>query len=215
MRSWRATTALLLLLLLGRAQSFLLLPGSRPSPRTTRWSPTRLAASTRTDYLDAVRLGIAEAGYSEEWETAAAAVVEATDGQLDATAAEIVLAQAWNWKRWAVVTSSLARKYIKTTPPDAATVVAALTWLQEGPLGLQAESLAVALTEHAAVYLAAPPETTYAQALAAAPLAYQDPVRFRETLLRDPSVLACTTNCASTGCNSDCGNCWVSFAYRS
>jgi hypothetical protein len=185
---------------------------TRPCPSST--TTTRLAAG-RPDYLIAVRTGIQEAGHAEEWEAAVAHVVTAVP-TLDSAAAEDVLAQAWNWKRWAVVTSPLARKYIKVVPPDAAAVARALTWLREGPLALDDDDvLAVALKEHAAVYLGASPEATYAQALAVAPSKYKDdPERFRQTLLRDPSVLGCTTNCVKTGCDSNCGNCWVSFALR-
>jgi hypothetical protein len=58
------------------------------------------------------------------------------------------------------------------------------------------------------------PQQNYEQAIRAAPKQYQDPVQFRNLLLSNPAVLRCTYNCADTGCNSECGNCWVSFQYQ-
>lgn len=159
--------------------------------------------------------------------------------------AEDCLAVALNWKRWAIVTSPIARRFIQTVPPSAAALAASLQWLlRDGPLAANAaaananaaanttaaaaaadccggvtivvprEVLQAGILQYPEAYLVAP-QRNYERALKTAPSAYRDPDQFRALLCRDPSVLQCTYNCADSGCNSDCGNCWVSFEYKS
>jgi len=171
-------------------------------------SPSSTTENTDFDYLETVREGIAEAGLQQDWEAAAAFLSHALS--IDLPEAEDSLAKAWNWRSWAVVKSKIARKFIKPLEPNVEQVRAAVQWLREGPLAVPDEVLVTGVREHPAVYLLTP-QVTYEQALSVAPELYTSPDVFRETLLRSPSVLGCTFNCADQGCNSECGSCWVSF----
>jgi len=174
-------------------------------------STTTLWSSSTADfgYLETVREGLVEAGLEDDWNTAAAYLSDAVPG-VNLSQAQDSLAKAWKWRSWAVVKSPMARKFIKTVPPNVAQIQTAVAWLREGPLAVPDEVLARGVRENPEVYLLEP-ETLYGQALHVAPQEYRDPETFRETLLRAPSVLGCTYNCVDTGCNSDCGSCWVSF----
>lgn len=169
-----------------------------------------LSSSTNTDfdYLETVREGIAEAGLSDDWDEAAAFLSDAA--AIERREAEDSLARAWNWRGWAVVKSQIARRFIRPAPPDPRQLQTAIRWLREGPLAVPDTALVRGVREHPDVYLISP-EEMYGKALEAAPEEYQSPDAFRETLLRTPSVLGCIYNCVDTGCNSNCGSCWVSF----
>jgi hypothetical protein len=181
-----------------------------------RMQSLRLWSTTSNDeyaYLERVREGMAEAGLQDEWTSAAQTLAESV--LMDMEQAEHCLSVALNWKRWAIVTSPIARKFIKTAPPDSAAVTASLQWLRQGPLAVSDNSiLKAAILQYPEAYLLSPAEN-YRQALQVAPAAYQNPDVFRELLLRDPAILQCTYNCVDNGCNSECGNCWVSFEYKS
>jgi len=164
--------------------------------------------SSTTDYLDKVREGIVEAGLEEDWKSATETL--STSIGIDLPEAEASLAQALNWKSWAVCKSNIARKYIKPLNPDVEIVKSSLQWLREGPLALDSTVLRKAILEYPQAYLTSP-EATYKQALSVAPSEYKSPDVFRELLLKDPAVLQCTYNCADDGCASECGNCWVTF----
>jgi hypothetical protein len=163
-------------------------------------------------YLETVREGILEAGFEHVWNESAETLAESISIEL--VEAEACLAQAWKWKNWAVTTSKIARKYVKTVEPDQEALKTSLNWLKDGPLALNHELIRDAILKYPEAYLACP-EQNYKKALEVAPLEYQDPSEFRDLLLKDPSVLLCTYNCADGGCNSECGNCWVSFKIRS
>jgi hypothetical protein len=122
------------------------------------------------------------------------------------------LARAWNWKSWAVTTSKMARRYIKPLPPNVEQLQAAITWLQEtGPLHLSTpQQLATAIASDPVSYLI-DPCTSYQRALQAAPSEYQDEKAFLALILAKPAAMKNYYNCDGSGCNSECGNCWVSF----
>jgi hypothetical protein len=179
--------------------------------RSFRGVPSLLWFSSQTDhdYLDKVREGVDEAGWLDDWNAAAGTLAESISCTTEE--AEAALAVGCNWKSWAVTTSSIARKYIKTVKPDVKTITNSLTWLREGPLALTDEQvLRRAVLEHPKAYLT-DPAATYGRALSVAPERYCDPAAFRQALLEDPSVLQCTHNCVDSGCSSECGNCWVSY----
>lgn len=171
-------------------------------------SSSSSTTTTDFDYLETVREGLAEMGLENDWNAATAFLSESISIELPE--AEDALARAWNWRSWAVVKSKIARKFIKPLPPNLQQVETALAWLREGPLAVPDAVLARGVRENPDVYLLEP-EAKYGQALAVAPEEYRDPETFRETLLQAPSMLGCTFNCVDTGCNSDCGSCWVSF----
>ena len=168
---------------------------------------TQLRGGT-ADYLETVREGIVQAGFDEAWEASVALLSETTD--MDKEEAEECLAKAWQWKNWAVCSSSIARKYIKTIKPNAAAIATSLNWLQSGPLGLDQNILRAGILSSPEAYLLSP-EENYNQILKVAPKKWKDPADFKALLLEEPEVLQLTYNCADEGCNSNCGNCWVTF----
>jgi hypothetical protein len=182
-------------------------PNQNYSPRVQ----CRLAAaSPRVHYLETVRAGISDAGFSEAWNEATKILSERAN--LEVEQAEECLAKAWNWKTWAICTSPIARKYIKPIPPDATAVAASLDWLLvTGPLCLSPEAVRAGLVASPEAYLKAP-HTNYERALQVAPRKYRDPSAFKALLLEYPKTLQRTYNCVDGGCNSECGNCWVAFA---
>lgn len=176
-----------------------------------QWS----SAEEEYPYLETVREGVLEAGFEEVWNKSAEMLAESISIEL--VEAEVCLAQTWKWKNWAVTTSKFARKYVKTVDPDHEALKTSLNWLKEvGPLALNHELLRDAILKYPEAYLTCP-EKNYKKALEVAPSKYQDPSEFRDLLLKDPSAFQCTYNCAAGngGCNSECGNCWVSFKMRS
>jgi hypothetical protein len=169
-----------------------------------------LEATAARELLPAIREGVVDAGGEEAWKESVSKL--ASMMEIDEEEAEILLADATNWKGWAMCSSELMRKYIKPQIPDAQKLEEALEWLQEGPLELDQEQLCTAIREVPKVYLA-DPQSTYKKALNAAPQEYKKPEIFKALILEDPLVLQCTYNCADgdNGCGSECGNCWVTF----
>lgn len=128
---------------------------------------------------------------------------------------ESSLAEAWNWKRYVIITSPIARKFIKTTKPNCAMIVSSIQWLQqESELQLPSQNIAQGILESPETYLLQP-QVSYEKALRIAPKPYtNDATKFRELVLQYPSALQYTYNCIDSGCKSECGNCWVSFQYQ-
>jgi hypothetical protein len=169
-------------------------------------------------FLERVResLRTENVAYEKEWEESLRFLSELKDDYVDSPSSvqlEAALSTAWNWKRWAIVTSPMARKFVRTIPPNSAAVASSIQWLQQAPLQLTNDIILQGILEAPEAYLLNPQEN-YAQVLRVAPPEYLDPAAFRALLMRHPAALRCTYNCASTGCNSECGNCWVSFAYQ-
>jgi hypothetical protein len=174
--------------------------------------------SNEYSFLERVREGLRTENdaYEKEWEESLRILSELRHSTVDLPSTmqlEAALATAWNWKRWAIVTSPMARKFIRTVPPNSAAMATSVQWLQQVPLQLTNDVMLQGILEAPEAYLLNPHEN-YAQALRVAPSEYQDPSAFRALVVRHPAALRCTYNCASIGCNSECGNCWVSFAYQ-
>jgi hypothetical protein len=167
-------------------------------------------------FLDRVREGIrtecTDGGWEKEWEESVRIISELSN-DMSKEQIESCLAIAWNWKRWAIITSPMARKFIQTIPPDSCTIASSIRWLQQPPLQLTHDIIQQGIVECPDVFLINP-QQNYEKAIHVAPTKYQDPVVFRTLLSRQPSVLRCTYNCVDSGCNSECGNCWVSFQYQ-
>lgn len=168
------------------------------------------------EVIDRVRDGVKEAGHEEEWNKSVAILMNTPININDEYEAEHYLAQATNWKSWAVTTSDIARKYITPKVLDSDKLQANIDWVlsEEGPLKLPADILSQQAIPKAPVAYLVDPAATYEKALAAAPKQYNTPEAFRELILKDPTALQNTYNCADTGCNSECGNCWVSYEMR-
>ena len=162
-------------------------------------------------YLDDVREGVEEAGFQNAWKDSATLLAETA--AMETEEAEVCLAQAWNWKNWAVCTSSIARKYIKPKEPHVSTITESLDWIQNGPLQFNQDQMRTAIIKSPEAYLTSP-EETYTEALKVAPKEFRNPSDFNTLLQKDPTALQCTYNCEDTGCNSDCGNCWVAYRKR-
>lgn len=184
----------------------------KPSNLARTIGTTALAAATGADILPTVREGVVElTGSDESWKASAAALC-GLKGIEDVEDAEVLLADALNWKGWAMSTGMM-RKFMKPKTPDVEKLANALAWLRDGPLALDEDQLAVAVRDSPKVYLD-DPEETYKLAISVAPEQYSDPDVFRGLILKDPSVLQCTYNCSEEGCGSECGNCWVSYEGR-
>ena len=168
------------------------------------------ATAADLQYLETVRQGLVELGLDEDWDVAATFLSTALS--LDRIAADDALARAWRWRSWAVAASPMTRRFVKPLPPNLTQLQHAVTWWRQGPLAaLPEEVLMRGVREHPDLYLVTP-EQLYHQAVAAAPEEYHcDADTFLALLVDMPSVLGCTYNCVETGCNSNCGNCWVSF----
>ena len=166
------------------------------------------AATADIERLPAIRDGVTEAGGEEEWKKAVSRLTSVME--VDQDEAEVLIADATNWKGWAMCSSDLMRKYIKCQIPDADKLEEALNWLKDGPLELDQQQLCAAIRQLPKVYLT-DPENSYKLALKAAPEEFKNPEIYRTLVLEDPLALQCTYNCSEDGCNSECGNCWVSF----
>ena len=193
-------------------------PASRRRDPTI--STTLVAASTTAlaavksdeDLLPIVREGIADKDATDEWNQCVDFLEQ--DLSISSQQSEILLAAALEWRGWARVTSALARKYMSPKLPNLHQLQTAMKWLREGPLELTDNVLLLdAIEQSPKVYLV-DPETAYHQALATAPSKYKNADTFKNLLLDDPSVLQCSYNCADEGCNSECGNCWVSYEMK-
>lgn len=210
-RPWRRTaieSGFLLVLILPEVSPFTIVQPISHSRASRRFSSSHKFSSSSTDYLDKVREEVSQAGVKDEWKDATQLLSESLD--IDLEQAEACCAETWNWKSLAMCPMKSARKYVQTSTPDSQQIQASLEWLKEGPLKLNDEQLRECVLETPQAYLASP-ESTYKQALKVAPKDYRNPEDFRNLLLKDPNVLQCTYNCADDGCNSECGNCWVSF----
>eukprot|EP00961_Rhodomonas_salina_P200689 2707438-Rhodomonas_salina.1 len=186
--------------------------------RRTLFSSTALKLSSENVQTDAlvkvlasVREGIAEAGHEEEWKKSCALLVDTLG--MDEDEAELCLADATSWRSWAVTTSAMARKYIKPRAPDAEQLKSNLDWLMADPLSLDTGFLRTGVPMSPAAYLT-DSQDFYKRALKTAPRKYRDAAAFRDLLLKEPTALQTTFNCAETGCASECGNCWVSFELK-
>ena len=195
---------------------------------TRTYSTTTLRMSSDTDassvpidtsILVKVREGVEEAaGDLEEWNTCVSLLSNnALDGGLllEADEAEYLLAKAHRWRAWATARSDLTRKFVKTSLPKVEELQATLNWFSEGPLQiLSSDQLLTALRAFPETYLIAP-ETTYQKALQVAPKEYrEDPSIFHNLIMERPEALQFTVNCEDTGCQSECGSCWVTNANR-
>ena len=178
------------------------------------------AVKTMEELLPTVREGIEEKGATLEWIACAellATEVLVAGGESDSDAmmqAEMLLASALDWRGWARVTSTIARKYMKPKLPSSEQLQTAIEWLRNGPLEITDPfNLVKAIKESPTAYLV-DPETAYRTSLETAPKQYKDPDTFKALLMEDPSVLECSYNCADGGCNSNCGNCWVTYEVK-
>jgi hypothetical protein len=165
------------------------------------------------EYLETVKEGVVEMGFDVRiWESCGSLLAEKTGMSLEE--AQDALAKAWSWKSWAVTTSKIARKYIKPKEPSLSILEDALSWLEGEPLKLNAqEELSRAIRSDPVSYLV-DPSTSYQKALKAAPPEFQDPSVFNSLLATKPEALKNYANCKEDGCNSECGNCWVSFKLK-
>jgi hypothetical protein len=196
--------------------SSILRRGSAAASRSTT-SFVILSASSSSantlDYLETVREGMAEMGFDvEEWESCGILLAEKTGLSLEES--QDVLAKAWSWKSWAVTTSKIARKYIKPKEPSVSIVEGALSWLEGEPLNLSTQQEFTRAVRSDPVAYLVDPATSYQKALQAAPPEYKDVNAFHALLADKPEALKNYANCKEDGCNSECGNCWVSFKLK-
>ncbi|CAJ1964590.1 unnamed protein product [Cylindrotheca closterium] len=171
-------------------------------------------SEAEADLLPSIREAIEETGDElaiPSWIEAIELVCSKTG--LPEDSAEIALAKANGWRAWVKVTSKFAKKYMKTYIPKKDKLEAALDWAITGPLQFSEEQLAAAVVRTPEVYLMEP-EKNFEKARSVAPKAFQNTEQFTELATSDPSVLSLTFNCVDSGCNSECGNCWVSYDNR-
>jgi hypothetical protein len=174
---------------------------------------TMSTSNDKYSYLTKVRECIQELGESEsidymnEWNDSIkiiSALFNDDESKVSVEQIESSLAAAWNWKRYVIITSPIARKFIKTTKPNSAMIVSSLP----------NETIAQGILESPQTYLVLP-QVSYEKAMRIAPKPYaNDATKFRELVLQYPSALQYTYNCIDSGCKSECGNCWVSFQFQ-
>jgi hypothetical protein len=139
---------------------------------------TMSTSNDKYSYLTKVRECIKELGESEsidymnEWNDSIkiiSALFNDDQSKVSVEQIESSLAAAWNWKRYVIITSSIARKFIKTTKPNSAMIVSSIQWLQrEGELRLPNETIAQGILESPQTYLVLP-QVSYEKALRIAP----------------------------------------------
>jgi len=184
-------------------------PPSLPPPNIL----TALAAvKSDEDLLSTVREGIADKDATDQWFQCVEFLQE--DLSISSQQSEILLAAALEWRGWARVTSALARKYMSPKLPNLDQLRTAMEWLREGPLELTDGALLLDAVQKSPKAYLVDPEAAYRQAIETAPTQYKDADAFKTLLLDDPSVLECSYNCADDGCNSECGNCWVTYEIK-
>jgi len=135
---------------------------------------------------------------------------------IDQEEAELLLASALDWKRWAQASSPAVRKYTHPILPNLQNLTKALSWLkEEGPLSaaLDASDDNNAKWKHVIetspqIYLV-DPATAYQAAFESAPKEYQDADIFLSLVLEDPAVLECNFQCYA--CTNECDTCWVYY----
>lgn len=163
------------------------------------------------EYLPTIREEISE--HLDEWDKCVDLIVEATQQGMSREEAELRLAEATRWKAWAIVTSEMARKYLKTVLPTADALTESLEWLQSesGPLKLSPEQLQLAFRDYSETYLQGPAQN-YKKALNVAPREWRDhPEDFNQLVRDQPRAMSLTYNCLDDGCAANCGSCWVTF----
>ena len=151
----------------------------------------------------------------EEW-NAAVELLASQPFLTNRDAAEAALAQATNWKNYAMATSSIVRKYVNPIPPNVEQLRSSLNWLLDDnnnvmPNDDRIDFLREAVPQYPKAYLM-DPQTTYQMALKASP-PHIDAAKFAELWKDDPSLLQYTFNCADDGCVGECGQCWVTTRY--
>eukprot|EP00929_Paragymnodinium_shiwhaense_P055864 TRINITY_DN27966_c0_g1_i1.p1 TRINITY_DN27966_c0_g1~~TRINITY_DN27966_c0_g1_i1.p1 ORF type:complete len:277 (+),score=47.53 TRINITY_DN27966_c0_g1_i1:75-833(+) len=191
--------------------------GSRSAVRGGRAQLFAGGDAATDSVLETVRTEAAKLMGEGVWEAGAEAIAAHCDGDLEH--AENVLAKAYGWRVWVQMNKPV---YLKPKViPAADSLRKALAWVRQGPLAMSAEELKTALLTAPLPYLT-DPETSYREALQAAPEQFQDPQVFRELLQRAPKVLQLTWNCEKTDpnergldawgerihCDGQCTNCW-------
>lgn len=126
--------------------------------------------------------------------------------------AELVLADAFRWKSWALA-SEMFRRYQKPLLPEKDEVKEALTWLRDGPLKLTDDQIRKNILSHPQIYLVEP-EKAYKKVLSSAPPMYRNVTALKFLIDGDPSVMQVWYNCDEEGCQSECGSCWVAYKNR-
>lgn len=186
---------------------------------------TRRMAIDEFAYLIKVRECIKEVSivdnidYMNEWKSAvqmiSALINDDRSNAISEEQIESGLAVAWNWKRYVIITSPIARKFIKTIQPNSTMIKSSIQWLQhERELLLPNVTILQGILESPEAYLIEP-QVWYEKALRSAPQPFhKNAAKFRELLLEHPSALQYTYNCIDTGCKSECGNCWVSMEFK-
>jgi hypothetical protein len=184
---------------------------SNVSPRNLRaWS---LSLIKESELLEKIREGVSEAGFEEAWKGSVDEITSFVG--IDVEHAEMCLAQALEWKAWAMAPSPTFRKYIKTKEPIVRELKDNLSWMVGKPLQLEIELLKQGILQFPGVYLV-DSQVSFEKAISCAPIEYKSIECFRNQLAADLSILKNTYNCdtAEEGCAGNCGSCWVTYGNK-
>lgn len=166
-----------------------------------------------SELLEKVRTSIDENEGKEDWKSCVDLLRQsAFADEVDDDLAEWYLAKAMGWVAWNRVTSAIARKYMpKPTIPNVDDLQNALEWMKSTA---ELPDITKAIETSPESYLKNPAQS-YQKVKSCAPREYRnDKQQLKELLRSNPSAIQNNYNCDGEGCNSECGNCWVSFANR-
>lgn len=167
-------------------------------------------SSADLDLLPEIREAVMDAGGAEEWEESAKVLSELFESSEEES--ELVLADAFRWKAWAMA-SGMMRRYQKPVLPEKDKVIEALGWLKDGPLELTDGQIRSNILSHPQIYLVEP-DKAYKKVLGSAPRKYRDATTLKFLIEDDPTILQVWYNCDEEGCQSECGSCWVAYENR-
>lgn len=179
---------------------------SRKSPRSAAVAAT---SSADTDLLPEIREAVIAVDGAEGWKQSVRILSELFASSDEA---ELVLADAFRWKSWALA-SDMLRRYQKPVVPDATKVKEALEWLRDGPLDLTDGRIRSNILSHPQIYLVEP-EKAYEKMFRSAPRKYRNAAALKFLIENDPTVLQVWYNCDGEGCQSECGSCWLAYENR-
>ena len=142
-------------------------------------------SSSEMDILPQIREAVMGLDGGVVWEESTQVLSELFDSSEEE--AELILADAFRWKSWALA-SDMFRRYQKPLLPKKDMVKEALAWLRDGPLQLTDDQIQKHILSHPQTYLTEP-EKAYNKVLGSAPSKYRNARAIKCLVDADPSIL--------------------------